>query len=419
MKTTLLDQVQQTPWGKQADHILRSCVHCGFCTANCPTYRLLGNELDSPRGRIYLIKALLEGQAVSPVTQTHLDRCLQCRACETTCPSGVNYHELLEIGQQLITAQLKRPLSDRLLRKILQLTLPYPLYFQLLVGLGRLAHPLLPTGLKLHLPPPSPKTTWPPLQSHIRKMVVLPGCVQSVLTPQVNVAAARVLNELGIELLPGTQQCCGALSYHLGEVNTGLEQARRFIDQHWPWIEQGVETIVSTASGCGAFIKEYGRLFKTTLIPKSQQPPWLNKDYAEKAAHFAHLTRDIAEVVATEIAHAQPPQRWSALPSQRIALHIPCTLQHGQRLTGHLEGLLTRLNFSLLPVTDSQICCGAGGSYSLLQPQLSEQLAQQKLQVLQANSPDLIVTANIGCYLHLQNRTSVPVKHWIELLAGD
>lgn len=400
MQTNINHKYLQTPQGEEANDILRSCVHCGFCTATCPTYQLLGDELDGPRGRIYLIKQVLEGAAVSTKTQTHLDRCLTCRACETTCPSGVRYGRLVDIGRELVEQQVKRGPLSRLQRFGLRKLVPYPGRFRALLSVGQVFKPLLPAALKRKMPPMPASPPWPE-DSHDRCMLILEGCVQSVATPETNSATAGVLNRLGIELIRarGTG-CCGAVSHHLSAQEEALDFVRRNIDAWWPHIEQGAEAIVITASGCGAMVKEYGDLLRH------------DEHYAEKARRVSSLCRDISEVLARETL----PQPASERPPGRIAFHSPCTLQHGQQLDGVVESILERLGFELLPVKDAHLCCGSAGTYSILQAELSQQLLDNKLNSLQQHEPELIATANIGCQLHLESQANVPVKHWIELV---
>ncbi|MBU1191163.1 MAG: glycolate oxidase subunit GlcF [Gammaproteobacteria bacterium] len=400
MQTTLTAAVLSTPEGQEADAILRSCVHCGFCTATCPTYQLLGDELDGPRGRIYLIKQMLEGQPVTRDTQIHLDRCLTCRACETTCPSGVRYGRLADIGRGIAEQRVARPLTERVFRRLLRGVLPHPNRFGSLLRLGQHVRPLLPKSLRTKIPPPQAVGEWPTAQ-HTRRMLVLAGCAQSSTTPNTNAAAARVLDRLGISLITApTAGCCGALSHHLSAETEALNFMRRNIDAWWPYIEQGIETIVMTASGCGVMVKEYGPLL-------AHDP-----GYADKAARISALTRDLSEVLAAE----DLTKLGNFGKNRRIAVHAPCTLQHGQNLPGAVEGLLTNLGFELTEVRDSHLCCGSAGSYSLLQPKLSQQLRDNKLDALQSGKPELIVTANVGCQLHLASGSEVPVRHWIELL---
>ena len=401
MQTALSDFIRDTPEGREADEILRKCVHCGFCTATCPTYQLLGDELDGPRGRIYLIKQALEGRSVSAKTRLHLDRCLACRSCETTCPSGVRYHRLLDIGRAVVEERAPRRWRERLLRRVLRAVLPHAGRFAALLWLGRTVKPMLPRTLQHKIPTRRHAGAWPaPVRS--RTMLVLDGCVQPAIAPQINSASARVLDRLGISLrpVPGTV-CCGAVSDHLSAHQEALDQMRRNIDAWWPALESGAEAIVITASACAATVKAYGELLQGD--PK----------YAERAARIAALTRDIAEVLATEDLE---PLRQVGASRPRVAFHSPCTLQHGERQGGVVEQILHRLGFALTPVADSHLCCGSAGTYSILQRRLSAELLRNKLASLQAGKPEVIVTANIGCLAHLATEARVPVRHWIELV---
>jgi glycolate oxidase iron-sulfur subunit len=399
MQTHLADFIKGTPEGLEADEILRSCVHCGFCTATCPTYQLLGDELDGPRGRIYLLKMMLEGREISARTQLHLDRCLTCRACETTCPSGVRYGRLADIGRGLIEAKVERPWKEKARRLALRKLLAYPRRFGLLLAAARLARPLLPAGLRGKIPARTRPAAWPS-RPQPRKMLILDGCVQPALAPSINSATAGVLDRLGIGLVRAAGGgCCGALSYHLAAHEEGRDFMRRNIDAWWPHIEQGAEAIVITASGCGAMVKEYGQALKHDTA------------YAEKAARVSALARDIGEILAGE-----DLEKIRIKAPRRIAFQSPCTLQHGQRLNGLVEGLLAKLGFELVPVANPHLCCGSAGTYSILQPDLSQKLLANKLEALEAGEPELIATANIGCLAHLQSRAKVPVCHWVELI---
>ncbi len=407
MQTNLAAFIKDTPEGREADAELRKCVHCGFCNATCPTYQLLGDELDGPRGRIYLIKQLLEGHIPTEKTQLHLDRCLTCRACETTCPSGVEYGKLLDIGRPLVEQRVGRGGWDAFQRALLRKVIPNSWLFTPLLKLGRLARPLLPGALKQKVPAEiAPAKPWP-ATVHARKMLVLEGCVQPGLSPATNAAAARVLDRLGISLVraPGAG-CCGAVSFHLSAQDEALGTMRRLIDAWWPHIEQGAEAIVITASGCGMMVKDYGHVL-------ARDPA-----YADKAKRVSELTKDISEIVLAEKDRlmALIPQP-SALSPRRVAFHAPCSLQHGLKLTGTIESLLASLGYELVPVPDSHLCCGSAGTYSILQPELSQQLLANKIANLTRESPAAILTANIGCQAHLQGATDLPVRHWIEALA--
>ncbi|MCU1753970.1 glycolate oxidase subunit GlcF [Pseudomonas helleri] len=400
MQTTLSQQARQLPRAEEAERILRSCVHCGFCNATCPTYQLLGDELDGPRGRIYLIKQVLEGNDVTRKTQAHLDRCLSCRNCETTCPSGVDYHNLLDIGRAVVDAAVQRPLGQRLLREGLRAVVPKPGLFKGLLGSGQVFRAVLPATLQSKLPHNVEPAKARPTRRHARQVLMLEGCVQPGLSPNTNAATARVLDRLGISITPGREAgCCGAVDYHLDAQAAGLNRARRNIDAWWPSIEQGAEAIVQTASGCGAFIKEYGHLL-------SSDPA-----YADKAKKVSALAKDLVEVLRNE-----PLENLAISSSQRVAFHCPCTLQHAQKLGGAVESVLTRLGFNLTAVPDSHLCCGSAGTYSLTQPELSRQLRDNKLNALESGKPEVIITANIGCQTHLNGAGRTPVRHWIELV---
>jgi len=400
MQTNIVSQYIETTKGQEADRILRSCVHCGFCTATCPTYQLLGDELDSPRGRIYLIKQMLEGNTVTEKTQLHLDRCLTCRACETTCPSGVEYGRLVDIGRELSEQQLHRPWFNALVRYALRKIIPFPSRFARLVKVGQLFSPLMPAALSRKIPALPVTGAWQK-NSHARRMLVLEGCAQSVTTPQTNASTARILDRLGIELIVADKAgCCGAVSHHLSAVDEGLDFARRNIDAWWPHVEQETEAILVTASGCGTMVKEYGHLLSA------------DPTYAEKAERISALSRDISEVLRDEDLSTLTVRAIG----KKVAYHSPCTLQHGQQLGGVVESILTDLGFTLTDVEDSHLCCGSAGTYSVLQPKLSQQLLGNKLDALQRQSPDVIATANIGCQMHMSTRADVQVKHWIELI---
>jgi len=404
MQTQLAEFIRTTPAGQEADAILRSCVHCGFCTATCPTYQLLGDELDGPRGRIYLIKQMLEGAPASERTRSHLDRCLTCRACETTCPSGVRYGRLLDIGRGILEERMRRPWRERLLRYLLLAMVPSMRRFALILAGGRVLRPFLPAALGAKIPRRRAAGAWPDPNRQARTMLVLAGCVQAAATPDTNAAAARLFDRLGIHLVEvATAGCCGALAHHLGAETTARDQMRRNIDAWWPAIEAGAEAIVVTASGCGVQVKDYAGLLAD------------DPDYADKAVRVSTLACDPVEILAREDLRGfgQPGT------GTRVALQVPCTLQHGQKLPGQLETLLAGLGFALTPVADSHLCCGSAGSYSLLQPALSARLREAKLMHLGAGQPDCIATANIGCQLHLQAGTDLPVRHWLELLDAE
>jgi glycolate oxidase iron-sulfur subunit len=404
MQTRLADWIKDSPRGLEADAILRKCVHCGFCLATCPTYNLLGDELDSPRGRIYLMKQMLEGAAVTERTQRHLDRCLTCRACETTCPSGVEYGRLVNIGRALVEEKVPRKPRERLLRWWLKTFLPRRALFATAVALGRAFRPLLPASLVAKIPERRPAGEWP-AERHARRMIVLEGCVQPSMAPSIDYAAARVLDRVGISLIRVSGGvCCGAVAFHLEYQDEGLGYARANIDAWWPHIERGVEAIVITASGCGTQVKEYGHLL-------SRDP-----DYAHKAARISALARDVSEVIAAERAALARLPKGKAQQHSRVAFHSPCSLQHGQKLGGVVESILREAGFTLTPVPDAHLCCGSAGAYSILHPHISKDLRNEKLEALESGSPQVIATANIGCLSHLDTAARVPVRHWVELL---
>jgi len=401
MQTQLADWIRDTPEGKDADAILRKCVHCGFCTATCPTYQLLGDELDGPRGRIYLMKQMLEGGAITAKTQLHLDRCLTCRNCETTCPSGVQYGRLLDIGRKLVDDRVQRPLGERLLRTALKNGLTSPL-FAPAMRIGQALRPLLPAALKAKIPARRAPGTFP-TRGHTRRMILLEGCVQPAMAPNINTATARVLDALGIELVrPAGAGCCGAIRYHLSDHDGGLNDARRNIDAWWPLVEAGAETLVMNASACGLQVKEYGHQL-------ARDP-----EYAARAQRISELTQDVAELLPALGEDLR--RRLGTATTGKVVFHSPCTLQHGLKVRGAVEALLTSLGATVAAVAESHFCCGSSGTYSVLQPELSIELRDRRLGHLEAPGPDAILSANIGCITHLQSGTETPVMHWIEWL---
>lgn len=400
MQTRLVDYLKDTPEGNEAERILRSCVHCGFCLATCPTYQLLGDEQDSPRGRIYLMKQVMEGGPATRGTQLHLDRCLTCRACETTCPSGVEYGKLVDIGRELVEHQVPRPPEERWARYTLRKVLPRRRLFSALLRSGQLVRPLLPGLLRSKVPQSRPTPQWPAPAVSTHKVLMLEGCVQPGLAPQINVATARLLADLGLELVRTNDGCCGAVSQHLGAPAEAGDYMRRNIDAWWPQIEAGAEAIIVNASGCGTQVKQYGYLLRD------------DPAYAAKAERVSALARDSVELFEQFADRLEP----AAEAPRRIAFQAPCTLQHGQKLSGRTEALLTRIGFELTPVADPHICCGSAGTYSVLQPKLSKQLKANKLANLQAGAPAVVASANIGCISHLAPDAQVPVKHWLELV---
>jgi len=403
MQTNLADFIKHTADGKEAEAILRACVHCGFCTATCPTYQLLGDELDGPRGRIYLIKQVLEGAEPTRKTQLHLDRCLTCRNCETTCPSGVKYGRLVDIGRRVVEERVARPFKDRVKRTTLKEFLPRTALFTPAFRAGQIARPLLSKGLQDKLQPARPAGAWPTRQ-HARKMLVLEGCVQPAMAPNINAATARVLDAFGVQLIAAPKAgCCGAVRYHLNDQQAGLNDARRNIDAWWPYVESGeIEAIVMTASGCGVTVKEYGHLLAH------------DEAYAAKAGRIAMLTRDLSEILPE--VEEQIAAKLKGKIAKRVAFHPPCTLQHGQQIRGKVEGVLRAAGVDVQLCADSHLCCGSAGTYSVLHPEIAHALRDRKLANLEATRPDEIVSANIGCMTHLQSGTGTPVTHWIELI---
>ena len=404
MQTNLTEQFRNTPSGQKADKILRSCVHCGFCTATCPTYQLLGDELDGPRGRIYQIKQVLEGQQPSERVQKHLDQCLLCRSCETTCPSGVKFGQLLEIGRSVVEDAVERSPGQSFLRNLLNRLLPYPKRFAPLYSLGLLVRPLLPAKVKKLLMPKQDcqlnetQQTEKPLT---KTLLLHEGCIQSVVTPETNKLARLVFQRLGYQVKSINEAgCCGAVSDHLLKPNDALGMMKRNIDAWWPFVEAGIEGILVNASGCGVMLKEYGE--KLADLP----------EYAEKAKIISSLVKDPIELLVKE----DLDKLQTRASNLKVAFHAPCTLQHGLGQQGVVESLLQQLGFNLVEVEDSHICCGSAGTYSIFQPEISNRLLSNKVEALTREMPDIIVTANIGCQMHLQSGLDKPVKHWLSLL---
>ena len=405
MQTQLSSEFAGTPDGIEAEAILRKCVHCGFCTATCPTYQLLGDELDGPRGRIYLIKQMLEGASVTRKTQGHLDRCLTCRNCETTCPSGVEYGRLLEIGRHVVDQRVERPVAENALRWALKEGLTSPLFGPAL-KIGQALRPLMPAALKHKVPSRAGAAAhrWP-TATHPRKVLMLLGCVQPAMMPNINSATARVLDAAGIQtLVADGAGCCGALRSHLGDRDGGLDDMRRNVDAWWPLVASNqIEAIVMNASGCGVTVKEYGHAL-------SADPA-----YAQRAQRISELTRDLSELLPEMVAPLKPRMR--SIKQHQLVLHPPCTLQHGQQLRGTIEAPMNLLGFDVrLAPSEAHLCCGSAGTYSVLQPELATELRDRKLEQLHRVDAQIIVSANIGCIQHLQSGTTTPVKHWVEVL---
>ena len=404
MQTHLAPEFQGTADGLAAEAILRKCVHCGFCTATCPTYQLLGDELDGPRGRIYLIKQVLEGQTPTRKTQQHLDRCLTCRNCESTCPSGVDYGHLVDIGRKLVDERVARPAAEKALRWALKEGLPSPL-FAPAMKLGQAVRGLLPASLKNKVPAAQDAGVWP-TRTHARKVLMLAGCVQPAMQPNINSATARVLDVAGIEVvLAAKAACCGAVKFHLNDHDGAKAEMRRNIDAWWPLMQDGsgVEALVMNASGCGVMVKDYGHALQGDPL------------YAAKAQRVSELTRDLSELLPDLVPALRT--RLTSAPSQQLTFHPPCTLQHGQQLRGGVEKHLGVLGFKInVASCEAHLCCGSAGTYSVLQPELSYALRDRKLANLAQMQPDTIVSANIGCITHLQSGTATPVRHWVEVL---
>jgi glycolate oxidase iron-sulfur subunit len=400
LHTTLTDNAA----AKEAAKIINSCVHCGFCNATCPTYQELFDERDGPRGRIYLVKHLLESGDAGTATRKHLDRCLTCRACETTCPSGVEYGRLVDAGRLLVEQVTDRPGGQKFLRRLIRWLFPYPDRVRPLLTLARIFRPVLPRALRQQIPVRQRATRETGAPTATRKMIVLGGCVQAAATPRTNDTARRVLRHFDIDLFEAQSAgCCGAVDYHLGAQQEGLDYVRRNIDAWWPHVEAGAEAIVITASGCGVMVKDYGELL--------QDDP----DYAAKARRVSELAKDLVEVVENEDLDLLP----NTGERPRTAVHCPCTLTHGQKLGESLLRVLERSGMPLTQTAEDHVCCGSAGTYSMLQPAISRRLLDRKLASLSIDAPQQIVTANIGCQLHLGTRSDVPVRHWIELLDSE
>jgi glycolate oxidase iron-sulfur subunit len=401
METRLADWIKGSAQGDTANAILRACVHCGFCNATCPTYQLLGDELDGPRGRIYQIKQVLEGTPATRSTQLHLDRCLTCRACETTCPSGVDYGHLVDIGRAVVESQVRRPMNERLLHWLLREGLTRRALFGAALRLARALRIALPQVLRSKLGHRRDPGVWPH-RAHARKVLMLNGCTQPAMAPSIDAATARVLDAIGVQALVDARSgCCGAIRHHLNDQPGALQNARHNIDAWWPQIEAGaVEAIVINASGCALMVREYAHLLRN------------DPAYALKARRVSDATRELVEFLGPEM---EQLRRRAGTPAiSRIALQKPCTLQHGLKLKDNLDQLLSALGAQLLPVSEPHMCCGSAGTYSLVQPQLALELRQRKLGHLMLGHPEMILSANIGCMAHLASGTALPVWHWIE-----
>jgi glycolate oxidase iron-sulfur subunit len=404
MHVDLHSTLESNEAAREAADIIQSCVHCGFCNATCPTYQDLFDERDGPRGRIYLIKHLLESGDAGAATRKHLDRCLTCRACETTCPSGVQYGRLVDTGRLLVEQATDRPASQKFLRRLIRWSFPYPQRVRVLLGLGRFFRPVLPPALRRQVPPRQHVRDDTGSSTATRKMIVLGGCVQAAATPGTNDAARRVLRRFDIDLFEAQSAgCCGAVDYHLAAQEEGLDFARRNIDAWWPHVAAGAEAIVTTASGCGVMVKDYGELLRG------------DPDYATRAVRVSELAKDLVEILENE----DLGLLGNTTGKLRTAVHCPCTLTHGQKLGGSVTRILESAGIPLARTTEDHLCCGSAGTYSMLQPEISRRLLDRKLASLSIDAPQQIVTANVGCQLHLGTRSDVPVRHWIELLDSE
>ena len=405
MQTNLSPEFKNSAEGLEAEAILRKCVHCGFCTATCPTYQLLGDELDGPRGRIYLIKQVLEGEVPTRKTQLHLDRCLTCRNCETTCPSGVQYGHLIDIGRKLVDERVERPMAEKAVRWALKEGLPSPL-FAPAMAVGQAVRGVLPASLKNKVPAKQSAGVMP-TRSHARKVLMLEGCVQPAMMPNINSATARVLDAAGVQVVVAKKAgCCGAVKFHLNDHDGSKAEMRHNIDAWWPHVESGVEAIVMNASGCGSMVKDYGHVLRD------------DPAYASKAERISALTRDLSELLPdlVEVLKGKVSAN-TASTARQIAFHPPCTLQHGQQLRGGVEKHLGALGFNVKTAScEAHLCCGSAGTYSVLQPKIAYELRDRKLGNLSEMKPEVIVSANIGCITHLQSGTATPVRHWVEVL---
>ena len=404
MQTNLAPQFQGTAKGKQVESILRKCVHCGFCNATCPTYQILGDELDGPRGRIYQMKQFFEGESANANMLEHLDRCLTCRSCETTCPSGVKYSHLLEIGREEIENALPRSWIEKIKRKLIVNLITSTNIFNASIKLGRILKPVLPDALTQSIPDRQALIQVSEPTRSNRQILLLKGCVQPTLTPNTNRATTNVLTKAGFVVIEvSANQCCGAAASHTSELSKGKDLARRLIDLWWPHIEAGAEAILVTASGCGVTVKDFAREFAD------------DPQYADKARKVSGLYCDVSEFIESNLKQLIPDPITLKTPI-KVAFHSPCTLQHGLGISNKIEHILKNAGYEICPVAEAHLCCGSAGTYSILQPELSSQLKINKQKALDINNPDIIATANIGCQLQISKGIQTPVIHWIELL---
>lgn len=414
MQTTFTKKQLQDPAIQRSNEILRNCVHCGFCTATCPTYQVLGDELDSPRGRIYLIKDMLENERVpDEKTVKHIDRCLSCLACMTTCPSGVHYMHLVDHAREYIEARYKRPFTDRALRWVLAQILPYPMRFRwALIGakLGRPFRFLVPDArlramldmAPKHIPPVSRNDdpqSFAPKGQRRKRVALMTGCAQKALNTDINDATIRLLTRLGCEVVVAKGAgCCGALTHHMGKVKDSHKAAAANIRA---WTSEmdgdGMDAIVINTSGCGTTVKDYGHMFR-------------NDPLAEDAARISDIAMDISELLV----QLDLPE--GAKKDMTVAYHAACSLQHGQKVKTHPKSLLKKVGFTVLEPVDSHLCCGSAGTYNLMQPEISGQLKRRKLKTLEAKNPDVIAAGNIGCMMQIGSGTDIPILHTVELL---
>lgn len=398
MQTVIHKSLKKHPAIKQANEILRSCVHCGFCNATCPTYQLLGDELDGPRGRIYLIKQLIETGVCTEQTREHLDRCLTCRNCETTCPSGVEYGRLLSVGRELAEKNSPRKITDIILRRLLRIVIPYRRRISLIVKIALKLKVILPASIQRQLPHNEVKPK--ELKKHSRRIIIPKGCAQDAFAADINADCHVILNQLGISSIEiDSDTCCGAMSEHLSQPSEAKMFMKKNIDAWWPEIESGAEAIVSTASGCGVMIKDYVHLLAN------------DTEYADKAARISESCVDISELL-----YGENLSIFENTQSKKISFHAPCTLQHGQKITHKVEAILTSIGYKLIDYNDAHLCCGSAGTYSILENKISKQLLSNKINHLLASKPDIIATANIGCLLHMRSATETPIKHWLQLI---
>ena len=421
MQTNFTDSQLQKPELQRANEILRACVHCGFCTATCPTYQVLGDELDSPRGRIYLIKDMLENSRVpDEKTVQHIDRCLSCLACMTTCPSGVHYMHLVDHARAYIEENYDRPVKDRALRWVLSQILPYPTRFRVALLLAKIARPfrgLVPDARLRAMLDMAPKVIPPvsrnddpqsfaPQSAPKMRVALMTGCAQKALNTDINDATIRLLTRLGCEVVVAEGAgCCGALTHHMGKIDQSHNSAAANIRA---WTHEmdngGLDAIVINTSGCGTTVKDYGHMFRT------------DDTLAADAARVSGIAMDVSEVLAKLVEQTGADVFNHGIATQRVAYHAACSLQHGQQIKTHPKTLLKAAGFEVVEPADSHLCCGSAGTYNLMQPEISGQLKARKVRTLEAKSPEIIAAGNIGCMMQIGSGTDIPVVHTVELL---